>query len=448
MYDYLIYSRLKKHARTLKSFHIPGHKARGEFKSKFPDASIDVTELSYSDNLQCPDGVIAEAQRDIAKILGAAASYITTDGSSSGVYAMAYCASKRGNKIIVFRNSHQSVWNACRLFGLEPLIVQGPEKDGVLQPPDKELIERLVSADANISAVLATSPDYYGNIAPLSEYREVLTKYNRLLLVDGAHGAHLAFGKSKGYAGRFADMWVDGAHKTLPALTQGALININNDDLIPSAEEALGLFRTTSPNYPIMASVEYGVKFLANNSKYIYRAKTAVEQFKKDVGNEFTFYPSDDWTKLLIDFKPFGISPDKVLERLEKKGLYAEFSDGRYILFYLSPMTEAADLNVLKKRLTSIVGNRKLKGTYKEKPPVPSGDRSYSFQYALRKQSEWVELDDAVGRMCAKNAGLAPPCIPVVVTGEMVTLAAVKTLSQAKSVFGLKDGKICVVKKW
>ena len=197
-----------------------------------------------------------------------------------------------------------------------------------------------------------------------------------------------------------------------------------------------------------MASVEYGVKFLANNSKYIYRAKTAVEQFKKDVGNEFTFYPSDDWTKLLIDFKPFGISPDKVLERLEKKGLYAEFSDGRYILFYLSPMTEAADLNVLKKRLTSIVGNRKLKGTYKEKPPVPSGDRSYSFQYALRKQSEWVELDDAVGRMCAKNAGLAPPCIPVVVTGEMVTLAAVKTLSQAKSVFGLKDGKICVVKKW
>ncbi len=137
MYDYLIYSRLKKHARTLKSFHMPGHKARGEFKSKFPDASIDVTELSYSDNLQCPDGVIAEAQRDIAKILGAAASYITTDGSSSGVYAMAYCASKRGNKIIVFRNSHQSVWNACRLFGLEPLIVQGPEKTAFYSPPIK-----------------------------------------------------------------------------------------------------------------------------------------------------------------------------------------------------------------------------------------------------------------------------------------------------------------------
>ncbi len=128
--------------------------------------------------------------------------------------------------------------------------------------------------------------------------------------------------------------------------------------------------------------------------------------------------------------------------------MYAEFSDGRYILFYLSPMITSADLKGLKKKLDAVLGNKKLKGTYREKPAVPEGDRSYSFQYALRKQSEWVELDDAVGRMCAKNAGLAPPCIPVVVTGEMVTLAAAKTLSQAKSTFGLKDGKICVVKKW
>ena len=50
--------------------------------------------------------------------------------------------------------------------------------------------------------------------------------------------------------------------------------------------------------------------------------------------------------------------------------------------------------------------------------------------------------------MCAQNAGFAPPCVPVVVTGEMITPAAVKTLSQAKSTFGIKDGKICVVKKW
>lgn len=447
MYQYLIYSRLKKYAKAQKSFHIPGHKACTDFKSRFPDALIDVTELSYSDNLHCPDGVISDAQRDIAEILGAEKSYITTDGSSSGVLAMLYCASKRGNKIIVFRNSHASVWNACKLFGLEPLIVQGKERDGILQPPEGDIVEKLVSNDANIAGMLVTSPDYYGNVAPLARYKEILKKYNRLLLVDEAHGAHLAFGDKKGYAGVYADMWVDGAHKTLPTLTQGAVVSVNNTELIPLAEEALSLFRTTSPSYPIMASVEYGIKYLANNTKTLLRAKTAVEEFKS-TETQFTLYPADDWTKLLIDFKPLGVSPDRVASLLEKKETYPEFSDGRYILFYLSPMIVPSELPALRKKLTAVLQNKKLKDTYREKAPIPEGDRSYSFQYALRKPCEWIDLDDAVGRMCAKNAGLNPPCIPVVVAGEMITLAAIKSLSRPGHTFGLKDGKICVVKKW
>lgn len=447
MYEYHIYSQIKKYSKSNKAFHMPGHKARGEFKSKFRDAALDVTELTYSDNLHCPESVIKKAQKDIAEILGAEASFITTDGSTSGIYAMVYCASKRGNKLIVFRNSHQSVWNACRLFGIEPLIVQGAEREGVLQPPDGDIIEKLLSNDANISGILATSPDYYGNVAPLARYRDIVKKYNRILLVDGAHGAHLAFGDKKGYAGVYADMWVDGAHKTLPSLTQGAIVNVNNADILVNAEDALGLFRTTSPSFPIMASVEYGVKYIANNTKILYRAKTAVEQFKSANG-KYTVYPSDDWTKLLIDFKPLGVSADLVAAKLEKKGIYPEFSDGRYILFYLSPLTEPSDLSSLEKKLDSVLANKRLKGSYREKPPVPEGDRSYSFQYALRKNSEWVEPDQAVGRMCAKNAGIAPPCIPVIVTGEMITLAAVKALTQARHTFGMKDGKICVVKKW
>ena len=449
MFDYCIYNQLKKHAKACKSFHMPGHKASGEFKSKFKDAALDVTELSYNDNLLCPSGVIDRAQKDIAKILGAAKSFITTDGSSSGVLSLVYCASKRGNKLIVFRNSHQSVWNACRLFGVEPLIVQGAEKDGVLQPPDCETIERLVSNDPNIAGILATSPDYYGNIAPLAGYKEITKKYNRLLLVDEAHGAHLAFGDS-GYAGLFADMWVDGAHKTLSTLTQGAIVSVNNEDLIPVAEDALTLFRTTSPSYPIMASVEYGVKVLANKPQLLKDAKVAVAKFKAEAteGLGYVFYPSDDWTKLLIDFKPLGVSPKLALEKLEKRGIYAEFADGRYILFYLSPVIREKDLENLKKNLSVVLANKKLHGTYKDKPEIPESERSYSFQYALKRQSEWIDLENAVGRMCAKNAGLAPPCIPLVVTGEMITAATVKALSQTKGTFGLKNGQICVVKKW
>lgn len=449
MYEYLIYSRLKRNANAKKTFHIPGHKGKGEFASMFKGADLDITELSYSDNLHDAKNVIAKAQNDIAEISGAAKSYITTDGSSSGVLAMLYCASKRGNKIIVMRNSHKSVWNACRLFGLEPLIVQGAYTDGILTPPDCAIIEKLIANDSNIAGFLVTSPDYYGNIAPLAEYAEITKKYSRLLLVDEAHGAHLVFDGNENYAGKHADMWVDGAHKTLPSLTQGAVVSINNEELIADAEDALSFFRTTSPSYPVMASVEYGFKCLVNNPKYLQRAKSAVETFVRDcrLGDIIPVRATDDWTKLLIDFKPLGISPDVAASRLEKKGVYAEFSDGRFLLFYLSPMVDSGELNSLKKKLLAVIANKKLKNTFTDKPEIPEADRSYSFQYALRKPCEYIPLEEAEGKMCAKIAGLNPPCIPIVVTGEIISAAAIKALSTAKATFGLTDGNICVVKK-
>ena len=250
MYDYLIYNQLKKYGGVQKTFHMPGHKGRGEFKKLFPVADIDVTELSYSDNLADPSGVIADAQCEIASILGAARSYILTEGSSLGIFAMLYAAAERGNKVIVPRNSHQSVWNACRVLGLEPVVVQGETKDGVILPPSPAEVEHIAKNDLTVAGLIVVSPDYYGNVAPLAEYSEILKKYNKILMVDGAHGAHLAFmPEREGYAGKFADIWVDGAHKNLCTLTQGAILNINDSDLFGGALGGLSLFGTTSPSH-------------------------------------------------------------------------------------------------------------------------------------------------------------------------------------------------------
>lgn len=446
MYNYLIYSQLKKYTKADKSFHMPGHKARGDFKSRFPVAPIDVTELPYSDNLLCPTGVIARAQKDIAEILGANKSYILTDGSSSGILAAIFAISKSGNKLIVPRNSHVSIWNACKLYGLEPVIVQGEYENGVLQPPAAALIEKLVSGDKTIAGMVVTSPDYYGNIAPLKEYSDILKKYDRKLIVDGAHGAHLAYEISrKGYAGVYADVWVDGVHKSLPCLTQGAVLSVNNEKLIPLVEEGLAIFRTTSPSFPIMAAVEYAVKYIKNNTKLITDAKEALKAFKEKC--PLKIYPSADWTKLAIDFEPLGISSDDAAAILEKKGIYAELSDGKYLLFYLSPMITSGDMSKLLTALNGIVNNKKLKKSYRAKPPLPANDRTYSFQYALKQKRELIELKSAAGRMCARTAGIAPPCTPVVIAGEIITPAVINVFTGAKNVFGLVDGKIWVVKK-
>lgn len=428
--------------------HMPGHKASAAFRWAFPGAERDITELSFSDDLQSPSGVIAKAQSDIAEIVGAQRAYITTDGSTSGVMACVYVASRLGSKLIVPRNSHKSVFNACRIFGVEPVIVQGGELDGVLLPPDPDLIGHLIVNDANISGMIITSPDYYGNIAPLEDYAAVLRKNGRFLFCDGAHGAHLALTENRaGYCGQYADMWVDGAHKTLPALTQGAYICVNEQKLIPLAEEALSIVRTTSPSYLIMASVEYGVKYFKNHPKKYARAREAAFAFR-DKLSSFRFYPSADWTKVSLDFKPLGISPDLAQARLEKKGIYAEMNDGRYLMFYLSPATTERQLDKLALALLGIASTKKFVGTYKDKPAlIPPAARTYSYLYALKGPTEWIPLEGSAGKMCAENCGITPPCLPIVIAGEIITERAVDILSKSKNTFGISEGRIKVVKR-
>lgn len=448
MYKYEILAQLNKFKGKDKvRLHVPGHKNSSDFRTNFPVAPIDFTELDFSDDLNCPTGVIKKAQDDIAEILGAKKAYITTDGSSSGVMVMMFCAQAHGNKIIVPRNSHKSVFNACRILNVEPVIVQGEEVDGILTPPSPELIETLIVNDVNISGMIIASPDYYGNVAPLGEYAEILRKYSRLLFVDGAHGAHLALNEGRQFhASLYADMWTDGAHKCLPTLTQGSIVCVNDEKLVARAEEGLSIFRTSSPSYPIMASVEYGVKYFVNNPKQLAKAKAVAEELRSSLKG-IPIYDSPDWTKLSVDFLSLGISPYRAQGILQKKGIYPEMNDGRYLLFYLSPSIDGYCAIELKNALIAICAQKKLKNTYVRLPEIPKTDRTYSYLYAYKQKYEWIPLDGAIGKMSADNVGISPPSLPVLVAGEIVTKEAIACLTTAKSTFGVQGGKIKVVKK-
>ncbi len=443
---YHIYKSLRGGARHI-SFHTPGHKGGGALSAFFSECALDLTELPFTDDLGSPSGPIAAAQSDIASIAGAKRAYITTDGSTSGIYAMLYAARQAGGKIIVPRNSHKSVWHACRLVGLEPVIVQGEEREGVMLPPDPEKVAALFAADADICGIIAVSPDYYGNVAPLEKYAEAAHAYGRTLMVDGAHGAHLAFGADRPlYAGEYADMWVDGAHKTLPVLTQGAAVFLNDLRFEERLSEGLSVFRTTSPSFPIMASVEFGYKYTAANTVEIEKVKEGIKALRAALP-DLAFYPSDDWTKLCIDCAPLTVDSRLFAKRLEKKRVYAEFADGRYVVFYLSAATTPSHLKALRSALVSALRVKKLRKTYVPRRAMPVPARTYSYLYALAQPFEYLPPENCVGRMSACNAGLMPPCIPVVAAGEIITDAAAKMLAGAEHTFGLKDGLLKVVKR-
>ncbi len=307
------------------SFHTPGHKRAGE----------DITELVYSDSLLSPRGVIAAAERDIAQILAARRSFILTDGSTSGIFSMLYALKREGaTRIAVPVSSHRSVFNACRVLGLSPVIIPKTLVKGIPQQPTAEEIETAVK---EADALLLTSPDYYGFLAPMSEAREICNYHAKPLVIDGAHGSHLHF--TDVYAGKFADMWVDGVHKSLPALTQGAVVSAKTEMFADALFEGVRTFRTTSPSYPIMASVEEAVKFPRNEA--IERAALLCKKRLGAVRN-------DDWTKILVCF---GAQAGQAERTLEGAGVYPEFNDGNYLLFYLSPCTREEELT----RLTELL---------------------------------------------------------------------------------------------
>ena len=389
------------------SFHTPGHKRKG----------ADITELAYSDNLFSPHAVIKEAQEEIARRLGANRTFFLTDGSTAGVHAMLFALKERGAKTVALSPySHPSVLGGCRLLNLQPVYIETRKRASIpLQPTPKAVEKALAEADA----LLLTSPDYYGFFPDLAAMKDLCLKAGKPLVIDGAHGSHLHF--EKRYAGNFADLWVDGAHKSLPALTQGAAVSCKKEEWAAALEEGVRLFHTSSPSYPILASVE---------EAFLYPRNEEIEALAQDFKHRTGAIENEDWTKLVLRY---GENTGSVERFLEEHGVYPEFNDGNYILFYLSPCTKASHLKKLEKLL--------------KKCPAPlglDGESEEGSFIELDAPVEYLAVSEAIGRVCAQDAGIFPPSLPVVRKGEKISWEAIGRLASATHTFGLNDGKIAV----
>lgn len=423
-------------------YHMPGHKGKGVgILSEV--YRYDITELSFSDNLANPDGVIYSAEKDLATLAGAKRCRILTGGSTLGVLvsvfaAKAYHKGERA-KLIICKSSHKSVYNILGLLDIEPVFL--PEKivNG-LPCPDLDKLSEL--CDNGAIGALFTSPDYFGRCLDFEKIGEIIKRSGGLLIVDGAHGAHLPFTEPKLYAGRYADIWVDGAHKTLKTLTQGALLCINNVGLFDYVEEGLSIFSTSSPNYLIMGSVEDGYKTFAetDNNNFI-ELKKAKKVFKNLLSDRYTTIESDDILKLCVDLRG-NADGGRMGEYLEKNNVFAELAAGRFLIFII-------DCTFNCDKAGKLAG---LINAYKESGKVESFDtveympqRVMPYAKARKSDFEFVDLKTATGRISAGEVGLFPPCFPLIVAGEVFNNQLIDGLF-GKNTFGIRNGKVKVVK--
>ncbi|MBU5437062.1 aminotransferase class I/II-fold pyridoxal phosphate-dependent enzyme [Tissierella sp. MSJ-40] len=420
------------------SFHMPGHKGKNtliNWGDYIP--YIDTTEVAGMDNLLDPRGIIQESQELAAKVFGAKATYYTVNGSTGSIYIALSTITKPGDKILVQRNCHKAVYNAMILNRLNPIYLYPNYNENyqVLTGLYPEDIEEALKNDSDIKAVVMTYPNYYGVCSDLEEIANIVHKYNRILMVDEAHGSHMTFSdrmpKSAIEAG--ADIVIQSTHKTLPSFTQTSMIHVGSDRIdLNKLRDRYSLYITTSPSYLFTASCEIATAYMDGEGRKrldwsITKVNEVIERLKSidrvfvftgDEGDE-TIYAKDN-TKIL--FKIDGIRGSEVKKRLlSEHNIRLEMADYYYGLILTSLMNDEEDYEKVIKAIEHMAKTSPYEEVKKISIKMPTPKISmpiYDAYYGKKKQ---VDLKYSIGKISATSIIPYPPGIPLVVPGEEIT---------------------------
>lgn len=434
MLEGTIYQKLCEHRRLdYSSFHTPGHKCAGFFPEDLLE--LDLTELPDTDSLFECSGIIHEAERKLAALFNTEASFISAGGCTLAIQAMLRIASTRGSRMIIGRNAHRSAVNACALLGIEPVWVMPESEDGcftgVVSP---EAVERAFGS-GGISACYLTSPDYYGELSDIRSIADICHRNGALLLVDNAHGSHLAFVKDRLHPTALgADMSACSLHKTLPVLTGGALLNVADPALAAECKQAMALFGSTSPSYPIMASIDLCRSYLENGGIDDYRKlESRVTQIKRTAKAAGLLMPSGecDPLRLCINTSGAGISGDGQIGYFHGFNVEPEFCDGKNAVFIITPFNTEKDLQRLESAVSALhvpVDFVQERGVFTS-PGLP--ERVMLPREALLARNELVPAELALGRISADSPCICPPGIPIIMPGELIDENVIAALRAA-----------------
>ncbi|NLB17917.1 MAG: aminotransferase class I/II-fold pyridoxal phosphate-dependent enzyme, partial [Syntrophomonadaceae bacterium] len=260
--------------------HMPGHKGgRGFSQSELAAiASLDFSEVPGLDDLHFPQGPLLEAQQLAARAWGAHTSLFLLNGATSGIHSMLMALGEDAN-ILVPRNIHRSFLGGLILSGARPIFV-GCVTDPNLEVAvaiDPDEVGRRILACRNLKGVFVESPTYYGTVNEIREILKITKSEGVPLMVDEAHGAHFAFHPDypDSALAEGAQACVHGLHKTTSVLTQGGILHLAADFPWKERVQAShGILTTTSPSYPIMASIDVGRAIMEKSgSQLLERAK-------------------------------------------------------------------------------------------------------------------------------------------------------------------------------
>ena len=435
-----LYEKLKKYGeKNICPMHMPGHKRKiGLCKD------IDITEIDGFDNLANPQGVLKELQDSWAEIYGADDAYISVNGSTGAILSAICGICSRGDKIIMARNCHKSVYNAVELMELEPVYIF-PEYDeiGIAKGITKETVIEALRNNQDAKLLALTSPTYEGRISEIESICSIAHEIDIPVFVDSAHGAHIDFMNGENPIKQGADVVSVSLHKTLPAMTQTALLLVNEKRV--SAEkikEKLNIFQTSSPSYVLMASVSECLEFVKNNkAEFEKYAKNIKSFYDKARPQKLEIIKTDDMGKIVISTHKTDISGQSLMKKLRAEyGIELEMAYDNYALAMTSVCDRKEDLNRLFNALSEIDKKVSAGISKKLKYPIPKKCGM------VMDKTETVLFSEANGKICASYIWAYPPGVPMIAPGEIIDEDVIEYITSLDEtdVFGICDGMVSV----
>ena len=456
-------------------FHMPGHKRNmGKFGNPF---QMDITEIPEFDDLHHPQeqGVLDQAQKRAAVLYGSQETHFLVNGSTAGILSAILGCTRPEGSILIGRNAHRSVYHGIALQNLKSRYIYPQQEpnmwiNGSILPED---VDHMLEKYPDTQAVLLTSPTYEGICSDLEKIGEMVHKRGIPLLVDQAHGAHFPF---HGYfppdgIAQGADVVIHSVHKTLPSLTQTALLHINGD-LVDREKirSYLSVFQTSSPSYVLMASLDSCMEFLERHGREAFDGQVGLLQaFHRECGKLRKLQVMDesirdgrrvwdvDLSRILCSARKTSWTGVELGDMLRKEyHLQMEMNTCTYTLGISSVADTEKGFRRLREALFQL-DERAEAGckTVSERMRafvMPHLTSQVPIGTAFHREKELVSETKALGRIAGDFVYVYPPGIPLVAPGEIFTEEALECVSvwrkHGLEIQGLHgSGTVCVLKE-
>ena len=420
LYDKL----LQYQSSEMYPFHMPGHKRRkDDFANPF---LIDITEIEGFDNLHHAEGILKDAQDRAAALYHSEETYFLVNGSTCGILAAVSACMTRGGKILMARNCHKAAYHAAYLRGLDIEYLY-PEKEdifGINGGIHEDIVEKALEEFQDIQAVMITSPTYDGVVSNVEKIAQIVHRKGIPLIVDEAHGAHFGFHEyfPKSSVEMGADLVIHSLHKTLPSLTQTALLHVNGNRVDREClRKFLDIYQTSSPSYVFMAGMDSCVCLLEKRGGELFESlRRNLEVFYKQTESLGCIYLANhglmgksgihdfDRSKLVISARNAGFTGNQLANLLRNRyHLELEMAGGSYGLALTSISdTEEGFLRLSEalKEIDACLENKIEKNTEKStltiEDIVIKNEVWCRIHEALESPGESVLLEKAEGKIC------------------------------------------------